>query len=990
MPRKVLVATVIAIILHGILILAGGSRLGYDAYTHMLFADHYLHGWWSLWEPRWYTGFEVISYPPLTHQLLALLAYLTGIDKAYDLLLWSVVIVYPLAIYRFSRLFIAERAAGYAAIGAAFLPSLYLTAHTFGQLPTLVATLVALLSIPVLADFLLNGRLLTGALAVSMFATIIAAHHATLLFLPWVIGAVVIRLLSQKKTNKLLLLFRLGVFTLCAVLAGLVVIWPFWNWGRVQVEQTPIDHASRHNFFTDPSAAGMFFLAMYGLLIPLIPVALWLGRHKRFWGLTAAFLLLFILGLGGTTPLPRLLFGSGWAWLTYDRFSFWASLLLLPFFGVMLTRAKLINRVFKTTFWLLMGLAALVVGFMPSWLPTQPRQLDMQPIVQFLAQNHNSQYRYLTFGFGDQLAYLSRLTKSTTIDGSYHTARTLPELRSSGIGQIDTAFWIRGGMAALGLILQKSGERGVRWGFVNLETYIPVLQRNGWIYLFTLSNNVQVWENPASILPPAVIPPPEISFEQFSWGVFPLLALLITSGLALRFYRPALSGRVFLAIQAFAVGLLPLGLTFWYFRPLFSFQHARIYFTYSDALIFWCDGLAILSVLAWLVQITLVHSSTTKSRGNVLSLIKHHLSHPTGWLFGLCLLGTVSSIWSLDWRISIYYSIHFWLLFIFYLSLRDTPDAWRWFIVGGCAALAIQIFLGIWQFAAQNTAMTLPLGLNWPGDLLPTMSGASVVQLANGVRWLRAYGTFPHPNLLGGFGFVFLSTSLGFYFTARRWKLVSLVLFSLGVALLVFTFSRSAWLGVATLFIILVLRRKMLGLRNMVLPMIATLVVAVILLISFFPLFFTRVVDTQVQTEQVSNYTRLWLVQRTWELIRMHPILGTGVGTFSLALANHVAAFYKIEPIHNMILLVTSELGVGGLVLLIGLVFVVLRMTFTTQNQPGIVFSGILMGLLVISLFDHYLWTLAPGRILLFSIIGIWSGCIRDDECCGKRSLSVA
>ena len=48
---------------------------------------------------------------------------------------------------------------------------------------------------------------------------------------------------------------------------------------------------------------------------------------------------------------------------------------------------------------------------------------------------------------GDQFAYLNLLTKATTIDGSYHTARTLPELRESGVGQVDTSYWALNGIA---------------------------------------------------------------------------------------------------------------------------------------------------------------------------------------------------------------------------------------------------------------------------------------------------------------------------------------------------------------------------------------------------------------------------------------------------------------------------------------------------------------------------------------------------------------
>jgi hypothetical protein len=395
----------------------------------------------------------------LVHQIIALFARLIGVDAGYGLLLWLVVTAYPLAAYRFSRIFTGRAAAGYAALGAALLPSIYLTGYAYGQLPTLAASLLALFGAAVLADFLRQGDALSGALAIALFTSVMAAHHATLLFLPALIGAVFLHFILRRARNESPpgkkeifgglwrwftspqssispLLARLRLVTLLAVPLMLAVIWPFWDWGRGQSIQTPIDHLSRHNFVTDPFAALIFFLPMYGLLILFIPLALRWGLRRRFWGLGLAFLPLFLLGLGDTTPLPRLLFGSGWAWLTYERFAFWASLILLPFLGLwlaLLARARPQPRAFWPPAWkyylAVQALVALVVGLIPSWLPTQPKQLDMQPIVDFLAQADRAQYRYLTFGFGDQIAYLSRLTRATTMDGSYHTARSLPELR---------------------------------------------------------------------------------------------------------------------------------------------------------------------------------------------------------------------------------------------------------------------------------------------------------------------------------------------------------------------------------------------------------------------------------------------------------------------------------------------------------------------------------------------------------------------------------
>ena len=198
-PRRVRLATLLAFGLHGLLILAARYRFSSDAYTHMLFADHYRTNWWSLWDPRWYTGFLVTSYPPLVHQVIGLTGRVMGVDAAYALVLWAVLATFPLAMYAFSRIFVEQAPAEYAAVGAAILPSIYLAAYAFGQLPTLTATLLALFCAAVLAEFLKTGRRLSGVLAVMLIATGMAAHHATLLFLPVMVACVALHLLLTSR-----------------------------------------------------------------------------------------------------------------------------------------------------------------------------------------------------------------------------------------------------------------------------------------------------------------------------------------------------------------------------------------------------------------------------------------------------------------------------------------------------------------------------------------------------------------------------------------------------------------------------------------------------------------------------------------------------------------------------------------------------------------------------------------------------------------------
>jgi len=370
MPRNARLAVLFSFIFHGGLILAARYRLSYDAYNHMFFGDHYRMDWWSLWDPRWYTGFSVNSYPPLVHQLIGGLSHVIGLDAAFALILWVAVTLLPLAVYSFARIFVGKASAGYAALGAAFLPSVYLTAHIFGQLPTLAATVTALFGMTALNQYLREGNRLNGALAISLLSTVMAFHHATLLLLPWLVLAITLHLLITKQNNWQTLALRLLIVGIVSMLVMLLVIWPFWEWGRTQSIQTPIDHASRHNFFKDPMAPLLFFLPVYGPLMVIIPAALFLARKRQLLGLGLAFCALFLLGLGNTTPLPRLFFGKGWEWLTYDRFAFWGSLTLLPFFGVIvILLRRQWSRNIRTKIFLALAGTSLIVGLGTAFLP---------------------------------------------------------------------------------------------------------------------------------------------------------------------------------------------------------------------------------------------------------------------------------------------------------------------------------------------------------------------------------------------------------------------------------------------------------------------------------------------------------------------------------------------------------------------------------------------------------------------------------------------
>jgi hypothetical protein len=845
-----------------------------------------------------------------------------------------------------------------------------------------------------------------------------SAHHAALLVHPFFIFAVIVKTLSNRRGaeatgNVNLLAFvssrfflRLLFFVVITALAGFLVIFPFWQWGITQSMQTPIDHLSRHNFVTDPLALVVFFFPLYGPLFLLIPFLVRTWR-PRFLGLLVSFAILLTLGLGGTTPLPRLLFGDSWEWLTYERFAFWASLTLTPFFGILFIGLKKklrlrlelkpaslrISLVSSLTF-SLFTVTALGSWFTSYFFRIQPDPIDMQPIVNFLNEGDRSHYRYLTFGFGDQFAYLNLLTSATTIDGSYHTARQLPELRESGIGQIDTSYWALNGMTAIIPILEKSGDHGVRWGFVNPKTleanpvrwgkihaspFVPVLDKLGWEKIETLENGIIVYENPGAVLRQPSSPPLTKPVTAFAWGVFPILSLTTTLSLAVLRIQSVQAERILQSSHSLAASMIPIALCFWIYQAIAELPHARVYFTYTAALFYIADALILFAVIHW-VSTKIALSSHTPSVAHNNPSFLFRLFHPSTillWLSALCFLSLFSGLWSRASLTSLYISLHLIFLLLLILSLRDWHQAWKFVMFGLCAALSIEIITGFIGFALQSTAFLDSFNMKFPGSLDPSMRGASVIQLESGLRILRAYGTLPHPNMLGGLTLFALLGPLSLYLEKRNYP--ALILFSLGLILLFLTFSRSAWLGFGAALVVLMLKSKHLDRKRLILVLAVSLLTLGLAALPLFQLVQARTANANSHSESFSVISRAWL---TWEALQMfheRPLTGIGIGSFAVELSRRAGEGYIIEPVHNIFLLAGAEMGLPGLLLIIGLFVIIAVNVIKTKTPRAIFASAALTGLGIISLFDHYLWTVAPGRILLALAIGLWLGVVEHD-----------
>ena len=131
-PRPV-VSAALAVLVHGALLVAGSFRGTYDAYVHIFLGDHYARDWFSTWETRWYTGFTTDSYQEGTHQMIAALSKVIGLEAAFVVVQLVGVALLVIGVVRMSRLWVSPKAANWAGLLAVLSTSVAEAVHVFGQ-----------------------------------------------------------------------------------------------------------------------------------------------------------------------------------------------------------------------------------------------------------------------------------------------------------------------------------------------------------------------------------------------------------------------------------------------------------------------------------------------------------------------------------------------------------------------------------------------------------------------------------------------------------------------------------------------------------------------------------------------------------------------------------------------------------------------------------------------------------------------------------------
>lgn len=410
---------------------------------------------------------------------------------------------------------------------------------------------------------------------------------------------------------------------------------------------------------------------------------------------------------------------------------------------------------------------------------------------------------------------------------------------------------------------------------------------------------------------------------------------------------------------------------------LFSFETPFTNFytsEYTSAFLFGTDllFLALFSAAGFFYLATNIHSNPPP-----------RLSRATTICFGIFLLGALASVWLADERAFAAYSFAR-LLFaaavgyaVWWVHARGHV---LWKETAGVIALSatVQAIIAFLQFVFQES-----IGLRYLGETValgPATPGVAGIAV-EGERFLRAYGTMPHANILAGFlalGLVALC-----YLLLRNEKWWTRMLAVGGIVIvetgLLLTFSRSGWIVaafavVATLGVALFHREH----RRRAYGLAFTLFVSIALLVSALGFFVVPRAHLGGSEESVQDR---FAYNRIGAAIIVEQPLGVGIGNElfyayerGMFPAYHLPAQGQWQPVHNLYLLAGSEVGILSLGAFLGMLLVILIGAVRKKNVE--VHVGVIMfvSLLIFGLFDHFLWDLQAGRLMLWSVLGMMGG----------------
>ncbi|MCW1888027.1 MAG: hypothetical protein KIH67_000520 [Candidatus Moranbacteria bacterium] len=278
-------------------------------------------------------------------------------------------------------------------------------------------------------------------------------------------------------------------------------------------------------------------------------------------------------------------------------------------------------------------------------------------------------------------------------------------------------------------------------------------------------------------------------------------------------------------------------------------------------------------------------------------------------------------------------------------------------------------FIAILQFFAQRDVYLYFLGESH------LQIGSQNIATINffGDKILRAYGLFPHPNVLAAFLLLTLTMAFLFrdFFVSRetKWSRLTsmfhvkqLGIFFISIALFL-TFSKVALILGGILYLLSVSRETKEKYRNMF--HVKHLILAIVI---FGIIIFLNQKSFNEREFSLIEYAKTNAV----------TFFGNGIGTSYFYQELSLKASmnpWVMQPVHSGLLIVLGELGIFGLLvytyLFLGVLFSSSKKMFHVKQRCGS--QLMIVFILILALGDHYFFTLPQGIFLFWIFLALGS-----------------
>lgn len=380
-----------------------------------------------------------------------------------------------------------------------------------------------------------------------------------------------------------------------------------------------------------------------------------------------------------------------------------------------------------------------------------------------------------------------------------------------------------------------------------------------------------------------------------------------------------------------------------------------------------------------------------------LSNAKNFFKNPLNPLNLLILWFLISLLFAVNFQIAFYVTMRLLIAIIAFSLLYKVLNSKREFFVFASFALFVSGFvqsvIGIFQFIFQKS-----IGLKFFGesDIANTIAGVAKFEMA-GSKIIRAYGTFPHPNVFAAF--LLLSFTAGIWLVlyanfSKKSSFLNIFMpsaLSVIIAGIALSYSRSVILIFIVFVLILLFTHKEKGLQifrqicghlhipRMLQSSFGILLIFSLLFVSYNTLS-PRICISHCSNDNSINL-RLKYLKTACSTIVTHPLQGVGMGnfvTFQKERGVKNIEPWEQQPVHNLYLLITSEIGLIGLtlflytVICLGLIF--RRGFFRRLHNP---FTLCFFGFLALGFIDHYFWTLPQGMLIFWACLAFFHSSVK-------------